>query len=148
MSPLRVALMGGTKVAPLVIQSRQVTAAVVIGGAASKRVQTLDVSHEGRAAKKARTAGPSETTPPSSADKGKQFMGQLSLAPDNELLNAIEVTLESLPASVVEMLCNWMFRGTPDASDPRFLSFISHLARSTNQQAAFNSRLWTTSKTA
>lgn len=60
-------------------------------------------------------------------------MDQLSSTPDNELLNTIEVTLESLPAFVAEMLCNWMFKGTPKASNPRFLSLISHLARSTNQ---------------
>lgn len=67
-------------------------------------------------------------------------MDQLSSAPDNELLNAAEVTRESSSVSVAKMLYENMFAGAPDASNPHFLAFISPLARSTKQQPVFNTR--------
>lgn len=67
-------------------------------------------------------------------------MEQLSSAPDNELLNAAEVTRESSSVSVAKMLYENMFAGAPDASNPHFLAFISPLARSTKQQPVFNTR--------
>lgn len=67
-------------------------------------------------------------------------MENLSSAPNNELLNATEVTTESMPASVAKMLCGRMFGGVPYASDLCFLALVSHLACAITQQATFSSR--------
>lgn len=67
-------------------------------------------------------------------------MELLCLAPNNEFLNAAEVTLKSTPASVAEMLHKKMFEGVSDVFDPRFLALASHLACSTKQQTAFSLR--------
>lgn len=83
---------------------------------------------------------PTRIAPPSSTDKGKKVVEQLSSTLDNELLNATKVTREFSLASAAKMLCEKMFEGTPDASDPRFLALISHLARSTKQQVVLNTR--------
>lgn len=65
----------------------------------------------------------------------------LSSALDNGLLNATEISAESTPASIAEMLCSSkMFKGAPDASNSHFLTLVSHLAYATKQQVAFNSR--------
>lgn len=110
----------------------------MIGGAAGKRAQTSKHISEGKAAKKTRAAEPAKTSPPSSADKGKGVIELLSTATDNEFLNAAEVTPESTSASAANELCNKMFGGTPNASDPYFLALVSHLVYSTRQQATLN----------
>lgn len=71
------------------------------------------ITIEGKVAKCARTsellgAGPS---PP--VDKGKRVVENLSSALNNELLNATEVTAESMLAFVAEILCGRMFEGGP-----------------------------------
>lgn len=45
-------------------------------------------------------------------------MENLSSTPNIELLNAAEVSADSTPASITEMLCNKVFKGVPDVSDP------------------------------
>lgn len=60
-------------------------------------------------------------------------MDHLSSTLDNELLNAAEVTIESMLASAAKMICKRMFGGVSDASNPHFLALISHLACSTKQ---------------
>lgn len=112
----------------------------MIGGAAGKRARTSEPISEGRAAKRAWAAGSAKTTAPSSTDKWKGVVGLLSSAPDNEFLNAAEETLDSTPASAAKELCDKMFGGPPDASDPCLLALVSHLACSTRQQAAFSTR--------
>ncbi|XP_043811749.1 uncharacterized protein LOC122723509 [Manihot esculenta] len=128
----------GTGVAPLDVPPLQAVGAIVIGGAASKRVRTSELATEGRAPKRARATRPTKIALPPFADKGKKVVEQLSSTLDNELLNAAEVTPESMLALVAKMFCNKMFGGTPDALDPHFLALISHLAYSTKQQAAFS----------
>lgn len=91
----------------------------------------MELATESKASKRARTIEPTRTAPPPLADKRKKAVEQLSFAPDNEILHAAEVTLESTPALAAKMLCEKMFGGIPNASDPRFLAFISHLACST-----------------
>lgn len=54
-------------------------------------------------------------------------------APDNELLNAAKVTVESTLVCVAEMLCERIFEGVPDATDPCFLVLVSYLACATKQ---------------
>lgn len=88
---------GGAEVAPLDVQPLQAVAAVVIRRASNKRARTSKPTSEGKAAKRAHGAEPGKTTPTPSADKGKGVVEQLSSAPDNELLNIVEVTLESMP---------------------------------------------------
>lgn len=82
-------------------------------------------------------AGPFELILPPPANKGKQAVGQLSLAPNNELLNAAEMTPRFAAASVAEMLREKMFGGVYDVSEPCFLTLTSHMACSTKQQVAF-----------
>lgn len=65
----------------------------------------------------------------------KKVVENLSSTTNNDLLNAAEVNAESTPASVAEMLCNKMFEGAPDVSDPYFLALVSHLACATKQAA-------------
>lgn len=77
--------------------------------------------------------------PPRPVDKVKKVVKKLSSAPDNEFLNAAEVTPESTPASAAKILCEKMFGGILDASDPRFLALVSHLAYSTKQRAIVSS---------
>lgn len=88
---------------------------------------------EDKASKCARTLEPARAAPSTLVDKGKKVVEHLSSAPDNELLSAAKVTAESTPASVVEMLHEKMFGGVSNASDPRLLTLISHLACSTRQ---------------
>lgn len=111
----------------------------MIGGAASKWVWTSEFATKSRATKQARTMEPTKKAPPCPADKGKKAMEQLWFATDNELLNAAEVTPKSTPASIAKMLCEKMFEGIPNASDPLFLALVSHLACSTKQHVVFSS---------
>lgn len=67
-------------------------------------------------------------------------MDYLSSTPDIELLNAAEVSADSTPASITEMLCNKVFKGVPDVSDPPFLALVCNLACATKQQYACSSR--------
>lgn len=65
----------------------------------------------GRATRCARTSKPIEAVPSLPIDKGKKEVENLSFTPDNELLNATKVNVESTLASVAEMLCSKMFGG-------------------------------------
>ncbi|XP_043806191.1 uncharacterized protein LOC122721716 [Manihot esculenta] len=61
-------------------------------------------------------------------------------APDNDILNAEDITHQS-PASVVaEIIKERMFGGVIEASNPRLLALTGLLASSTREQAAFRSR--------
>lgn len=64
----------------------------------------------------------------------------LTLAPDNEFLNAAEETVDSTLASVAKELCDKMFGGAPGALNPLFLDLVNHLACSTRQQETFSTR--------
>lgn len=75
-------------------------------------------------------AGPPNDVLPPPANKGKQAIGQLSSAPDSKLLDIAEVTPGSTTAFVAEMLCERIFGGLSDVSNPRFLALASHLAYS------------------
>lgn len=74
----------------------------------------------------------SEATLPPPAKKRKQAVGLLSSAPDNELLNAVEITPGSAMTFMVELLRE-MLGGVSDVCDSRFLALASHLACSTKQ---------------
>lgn len=87
----------------------------------------------GRASKRVRTSEPMEAILYPPIDKGKKVVENMSFAPDNELLNAAEVNVESTLASVTEMLYNKMFDGVLDASNPCFLALVSRLAYATKQ---------------
>lgn len=78
-------------------------------------------------------ARPPKIILPPPADKGKQAVGQLSSAFDNELLNAAEVTLGSATTSMAKMLRERMFGGVFDVSNPCFFALASHLTCSTKQ---------------
>ncbi|XP_043813698.1 uncharacterized protein LOC122723864 [Manihot esculenta] len=72
--------------------------------------------------------------------KEKAYVVPLLSAPDNDILNAEDITHQS-PASVVaELIRERMFGGVTEASDPRLLALIGLLASSTREQAAFRSR--------
>lgn len=128
------------------IQPLQTVTAIVIEGAAGKRARTSEPISKGKATKRARAAEPAKTVPPFSTDKGKGVVEFLLSAPDNEFLNAAEVTPKSTPASAAKELRNKMFGGTPNASDPDFLALVSHLSCSTRQQHSILAP-WMTSET-
>lgn len=110
------------------IQPLQTIIAIVIGGAAGKQAHTSEPISKGRAAKRAQAVEPAKTAAPSSIEKWKGVVELLSLALDNEFLNAAKVTPESTPASAAKKLYNKMFKRASDALDPRFLALVSNLA--------------------
>ncbi|XP_021609057.1 uncharacterized protein LOC110612586 [Manihot esculenta] len=72
--------------------------------------------------------------------KEKTSVVPLLSAPDDDILNAEDITHQS-PASVVaELIRERMFGGVTEASDPRLLALTGLLASSTREQAAFRSR--------
>lgn len=85
---------------------------------------------ENRAAKRARISASVEVGPPPSINKGKRAMENLSSAPDNDLLNSTEVGIDSTSGST-GMLCNKVFGGVSDVSDPWFLAVVCNLACAT-----------------
>lgn len=62
----------------------------------------------------------------------------MSSAPDNHVLNSVEVGVDSTPASITEMLYSRVFDRVPDVSDPDSLElFVTWLAPlSSNPPAA------------
>ncbi|XP_043811049.1 tropomyosin alpha-3 chain-like [Manihot esculenta] len=60
-------------------------------------------------------------------------------APDNDILNAEDITHQSPAGVVVEILRERMFGGVTDASDSRLLALTGHLAGFTREQATFRS---------
>lgn len=102
----------GTRTAPLDVPPIQIVGAILIRGSVVKWARTSKPAIEGKAAKLGRTSGPAETTPSLPADKGKKAMDHLSSALDNELLNAIEVTAESMLDSAARMMCERMLKGS------------------------------------
>lgn len=108
------------RVAPLDVPPLQVVGGHCDWSAVSKRARTSEPATKGGVAKRAHSTGPMKIAPPPSIDKGKKVVEHLSSTPYNELLNAAEVTLESMPASAAKELCNKMFKGTLDASVPVF----------------------------
>lgn len=70
-------------------------AGVVIGGATSKWGRASKPTSDVRAVKRPHAVDPAKTAPPPPADKGKRVAELLSSAPNNESLNAAEVTPES-----------------------------------------------------
>lgn len=67
-------------------------------------------------------------------------MVPLLFAPDNDNLNAEDITHQSLENVVAEILRERMFGRATEASDPRLLALTSLLASSTREQVAFRSR--------
>lgn len=63
-------------------------------------------------------------------------MENLSSVPNNDLLNSVEVGVDSTSVFITEMLCSKVFGRVPDVSDRRFLRFFCNLACSTKQQSA------------
>lgn len=101
----------GTKNAPLDVPPIQVVGAIVIEGRVAKCTRTSELAIESRTAKRARVSKPAGAAPSPPVDKGKKAEEHVSFAPDNELLNATKVTVESTSAFMAGMLCMRMFRG-------------------------------------
>ncbi|XP_043806657.1 uncharacterized protein LOC122721798 [Manihot esculenta] len=86
--------------------------------------------------------GSKESTPVLPPPEKKKDVPVIPLlsAPDNDILNAEDITHQS-PASVVaEIVKERMFGGVMEALDPRLLALTGLLASSTREQAAFRSR--------
>lgn len=58
-------------------------------------------------------------------------MEPLCSAPDNEVLNAEDITYKSPASIIAELLRERMFEGVTEASDPRLLALTGLLACST-----------------
>lgn len=67
-------------------------------------------------------------------------MENLSFAPDNDMLNFVEVRFDSTLASITGMLCNKVFGRVPDVFEPLFFGVVCNLACSTKQQSTCSSR--------
>ncbi|XP_043814063.1 uncharacterized protein LOC122723984 [Manihot esculenta] len=73
-------------------------------------------------------------------EKEKTAVVPLLSAPDNDILNAEDITHQSPTSVVAEIIKERMFGGVTEASDPHLLALTSLLATSTREQAAFRSR--------
>ncbi|XP_043808344.1 uncharacterized protein LOC122722225 [Manihot esculenta] len=111
--------------------------AVKVGG---KRPAPAEVPAPVSVPKKSRAfRRPAPALPPLEKKKEAPVVPLLS-APDNDILNAEDITHQT-PASVVaEILREQMFSGITEASDPRLLTLTGLLAGFTREQAAFQSR--------
>lgn len=135
---------GGAKSRPTPAASRPKRAtasdAVALKGVAGKRAPPSEAIPEAPTSKKARgSQRPAPALPP--LEKGKKPVGLLSSAPDNEVLNAEDITPQSPASTVVELLRETMFGGVTEASNPRLLALTNLLAYSTREQVAFRSSL-------
>lgn len=65
-------------------------------------------------------------------------MENLSSAPNNDLLNTVEVGADFTLASITGMLCSKVFGGVPDVSNPWFFAVVYNLAYATKQQFALS----------
>ncbi|XP_043804867.1 uncharacterized abhydrolase domain-containing protein DDB_G0269086-like [Manihot esculenta] len=112
----------------------------VIEKTGDKRPAPPKISAPTPARKKFRaSSGSAPALPPIRKEKGVPVV-PLLFAPDNDILNAEDITHQS-PASVVaEIIRERMFGGIIEASDPRLLALTGLLASSTKEQAAFRSR--------
>ncbi|XP_043815433.1 MAP7 domain-containing protein 1-like [Manihot esculenta] len=110
-----------------------------VKGAGSKRPPPSKVPTPAPASKKSRTSKrPAPALPP--LEKEKTYVVPLLSAPDNDIMNAEDITHQSPASVVVEILREQMFGGTTEASDPRLLALTGLLASSTREQVAFRSR--------
>ncbi|XP_043817308.1 uncharacterized protein LOC122724979 [Manihot esculenta] len=80
----------------------------------------------------------SQAQPP--LEKEKTPVVPLLSSPDNEILNAEDITHQSPVSVVAEVLRERMFGGVTEASDPHLLAVTSLLASSTREQVAFRSQ--------
>ncbi|XP_021607630.1 uncharacterized protein LOC110611549 [Manihot esculenta] len=128
---------GGAKSrpAPAAFCPKRATAsdAVAQKGVAGKRAPLSEAIPVAPTSKKAReTQLPTPALPP--LEKGKTPVGLLSSAPDNEVLNAEEITPQSPASTVVELLRERIFGGVTEASDSHLLALTNLLACSTREQ--------------
>ncbi|XP_043817062.1 uncharacterized protein LOC122724914 [Manihot esculenta] len=105
-----------------------------------KRLAPPEISPPTPARKKSRASkGSAPALPPIGKEKDVPVVPLLS-APDNDILNAKDITHQSLASVVAEILKERMFGGITEASDPCLLALTGLLASSTKEQAAFRSR--------
>lgn len=89
--------------------------------------------------KRARTS--KQSAPPlPPLEKAKTSVETLFSAPDNEVLNAEDITHQSPASIIAELLRERMFDGITEASDPRLLTLTGLLASSIREQVTFHSR--------
>ncbi|XP_043808370.1 uncharacterized protein LOC122722240 [Manihot esculenta] len=112
----------------------------VVEKVGDKRPTSLEMPAPAPARKESKASkGSAPPLPPIGKEKEVPVIPLLS-APDNDILNAEDITHQS-PASVVaEIVKERMFGGALEASDPHLLALIGLLASSTREQAAFRSR--------
>ncbi|XP_043815636.1 uncharacterized protein LOC110623700 [Manihot esculenta] len=82
---------------------------------------------------------PAPALPPLEKKKEAPVVPLLS-APDNDILNAEDITHQTPTSVVAEILRERMFGGITEASDPRLLALTGLLAGFTREQAVFRSR--------
>ncbi|XP_021602721.1 myosin heavy chain, striated muscle-like [Manihot esculenta] len=73
-------------------------------------------------------------------EKKKTSVVPLLSAPDNDILNAEDITHQSPATVVAEIIGERMFGGVTQALDPRLLALSGHLASSTQEQVAFRAQ--------
>ena len=112
----------------------------IIEKTGDKRPAPPEMSAPPPARKKSRAAkGSSPALPSIGKEKNVPIVPLLS-SPDNDTLNAANITSQSPASAVAELLRKQMFGGTTEASDPRLLALTGLLASSTKEQASFRSR--------
>ena len=129
-----------TRGAPEEVRSDLAKGEDVIEKVGDKRPASLEVPSLAPAQKRSKASkGSAPALPPIGKEKEVPVIPLLS-APDNDILNAEDITHQS-PASVVaEIVKERMFGGVLEASDPHLLALTGLLASSTREQAAFRSR--------
>ncbi|XP_021631901.1 uncharacterized protein LOC110629302 [Manihot esculenta] len=133
---------GGMEVAPVTegVKPRPVDDEGATERVGSKRPPPSEAPASAPISKRSRASRrPGPALPPLEKKKETSVV-PLLFAPDNDILNAEDITHQS-PASVVaEILRERMFGGVTEASNPRLLALTSLLVSSTREQVAFRSR--------
>ncbi|XP_021616555.1 nucleolar and coiled-body phosphoprotein 1-like [Manihot esculenta] len=102
---------------------------IAIKGATGKRASSSEAPAVPPAPKKARASKqPASALPP--LEKAKTSVEPLFSAPNNEVLNAEDISHQSLASPVVELLRERMFGDITEALDPRLLALTGLLASS------------------